>query len=53
MGFVVDKMALAQVFPPAFRFSPHHLHSTGAPLLGKGQKIIIIFVFIIELQKKP
>jgi hypothetical protein len=30
---------------------PYQLHSTGAPLLGKGQKIIIIF--IIGLHNKP
>jgi hypothetical protein len=37
VGFVVDKVALGQVFACQF-------HSTGAPLLGKGQKIIIIFI---------
>jgi hypothetical protein len=30
---------------------PCQFHSTGAPLLGKGQQIVI--VFIIELHKKP
>jgi hypothetical protein len=43
VGFVVDKVALGQVFPCQF-------HSTGAPLLGKGQKIII---FITGLHNKP
>jgi hypothetical protein len=47
VGFVVDKLALGQVFPCQF-------HSTGAPLLGKGQKIIIIIIiFIIGLHNKP
>jgi hypothetical protein len=46
VGFVVDKVALGQVFPCQF-------HSTGAPLLGKGQKIIIIFIFITGLHNKP
>jgi hypothetical protein len=33
---------------------PCRFHSTGAPLLGKGQKIIIIIViFITGLHKKP
>jgi hypothetical protein len=33
---------------------PCQFHSTGAPLLGKGQKIIIIIViFITGLRKKP
>jgi hypothetical protein len=46
VGFVVDKVALGQVFPCQF-------HSTGASLLGKGQKIIIIFIFITGLHNKP
>jgi hypothetical protein len=33
VGFVVDKLALGQVFPSQF-------HSTGAPLLGKNELII-------------
>jgi hypothetical protein len=32
VGFVVEKMALGQVFPGVLQFS---FHSTGAPLLGK------------------
>jgi hypothetical protein len=47
VGFLVDKVALGQVFPCQF-------HSTGAPLLGEGQNIIIIIViFITGLHKKP
>jgi hypothetical protein len=40
-------------FPSSSVFSCQ-FHSTGAPLLGKGQKIIIfIFIFITGLHKKP
>jgi hypothetical protein len=54
VGFVVDKVALGQVFPPSTWVFPSQFHSTGAPLLGKGQKIIIIIViFITGLHKKP
>jgi hypothetical protein len=34
VGFVVDKVALGQVFPRVLRFS-RQFHSTGSPLLGK------------------
>jgi hypothetical protein len=53
VGFVVDKVALGQVFPPQVLQFSHQFHCTGAPLLGKGQQIIIIFIFIIALHKKP
>jgi hypothetical protein len=53
VGFVVDEVALGQVFPRILRFFPSQFHSTGAPLLGKGQKIIIIFIFITGLHNKP
>jgi hypothetical protein len=54
MGFVVHKVALGQVFSPSTSVFPCQFHSTGAPLLGKGQKIIIIIViFITGLHKKP
>jgi hypothetical protein len=46
VGFVVDKVALGQVFPRVLGFSPVNL----IPLLRKGQKIII---FIIGLHNKP
>jgi hypothetical protein len=48
MWDVVDIVALRQVFPSLLRFSA--VNSTGAPLLGKGQKIIIFFFMV--LQKK-
>jgi hypothetical protein len=44
-------VALRQVFPPSTSVFPCQFHSTGAALLGKGQKIIIIF--ITGLHNKP
>ena len=38
VGFVVDKMALGQVFPPSTSGFPCQFNSTGAPLLGKTEK---------------
>jgi hypothetical protein len=35
MGFVVDKVALEQVFSPSTSLFPCQFHSTGAPLHGK------------------
>jgi hypothetical protein len=51
VGFVVDEVALGQVFPRVLWFSPVSF----IPLvLGKAQKIIIIFIFIIiGLHSKP
>jgi hypothetical protein len=49
VGFVVDKVALEQVFSPSTSVSPCQFHSTGAPLLGKMKKLI----FITELHNKP
>jgi hypothetical protein len=40
-------------FSPSTSVFPCQFHSTDAPLLGKGQKIIIIFIFIIGLHNKP
>jgi hypothetical protein len=45
VGFVVDEMALRQVFPCQF-------HSTGAPLHGKTKKKKLI-IFITGLHNKP
>jgi hypothetical protein len=39
-------------FLPEYFGFPCQFHSTGAPLLGKGQKIIII-IFITGLHNKP
>jgi hypothetical protein len=39
VGFVVNNMALGQVFPPSTSIFPSHFHSTGAPLQGKMKKI--------------
>jgi hypothetical protein len=40
-------------FCPSSSVFPCQFHSTGAPLLGKGQKIILIFIFIIGVHNKP
>jgi hypothetical protein len=40
-------------FFPEFFGLPRQFHSTCAPLLGKGQKIIIIFIFITGFHNKP
>jgi hypothetical protein len=40
-------------FSPSNSVFPCQFHSTGAPLLGKGQKIIIIVTFITGLHNKP
>jgi hypothetical protein len=54
VGFVVDKVALGQVFLRILRFS---LVNFIPPvlLLGKGQKIIVIIIviFITGLHNKP
>jgi hypothetical protein len=54
VGFMVDKVALGQVFPRVLRFSPPcQFNSTGAPLLGKMKKLIFLFIFITGLHNKP
>jgi hypothetical protein len=50
MGFLVDKVALGQVFSPSTSVSPFQFHSTGAPLLGKTKKLIVFFT---GLHNKP
>jgi hypothetical protein len=40
-------------FSPSNSVFPCQFHSTGAQLLGKGQKIIITTIFITGLHKKP
>jgi hypothetical protein len=50
VGFVVDKVALGQVFSPSTSVFSCQFHSTGAPLLGKTKKLII---FITGLHNKP
>jgi hypothetical protein len=49
---MVDKWHWDRFFLSTSVF-PCQLHSTGAPLLGKGQKVIIILTFITGLHKKP
>jgi hypothetical protein len=43
VGFLVDKVALGQVFLEYFGF-PCQFHCTGAPLLGKMKTKLIIFL---------
>ena len=49
--FVVDKVALGEDFPPSTSVFPCQFNSTGAPLLGKTKKKLIIF--ITGLYNKP
>jgi hypothetical protein len=55
--FVVDKVALGQVFSPSSSVFPCQFHSTGAPLPGKRQKITLClfaieFINVYEPQKE-
>jgi hypothetical protein len=51
VGFVVDKLALGQVFfPPSTSVFSCQFHSTGAALDGKTKKLMI---FITGLHNKP
>jgi hypothetical protein len=38
VGFVVDKVALVEVFSPSTSAFPYQFNSTGAPLLEKMKK---------------
>jgi hypothetical protein len=50
VGFMVDKVALGEVFTPSTSVFPCQFHSTGAALLGKTKKLII---FMTGLHNKP
>jgi hypothetical protein len=50
VGFVVDKVALGQVFPRVLRFSPVNCVPTVLNYMEKQKKLII---FIAELHNKP
>jgi hypothetical protein len=50
VGFVVDKVALGQVFPSSTSVFPCQFHSTGAPLLEETKKNL--FIFITRLHNK-
>jgi hypothetical protein len=52
VGFVMDKVALGQVFSPSTSVFPCQFHFTGAPLHGKMKKKLI-FIFITGLHNKP
>jgi hypothetical protein len=51
VGFLMDKVALGQVPPPRILRFSRQFHSTGAPLLGKTKKKLIIY--ITGLHNKP
>jgi hypothetical protein len=48
VGFVVDKVALGQVFLPVLRFFPCQFHSTGAALLGEMKKTNHLYHMIAQ-----
>jgi hypothetical protein len=50
VGFLVETVALGQVFSPSTLVFPCQFHSTGAPLLEKTKNLII---FITGLHNKP
>jgi hypothetical protein len=50
VGFVVDKVALEQVFPPSTSVFPSQFHNTVVPLHEKMKNLII---FITGLHNKP
>jgi hypothetical protein len=50
MGFVVDKMALGQVFPRVLRFSPVNFIP---PVLHYKEKRKKLIIFITGLHNKP
>jgi hypothetical protein len=53
MGFVVDEVALGQVFPRVLRFSPVNFIPPALHYQEKDKKIITIVIFIIGSHNKP
>jgi hypothetical protein len=44
VGFVVEKVALRQIFPQSTSVFPCQFHSTSSPLIWKSRKNFIIFI---------
>jgi transcriptional regulator of nitric oxide reductase len=53
VGFVVDKVALGQVFPGVLRFSPVNFIPPVLHYLKKDEKIIIIFITSVASAAGP
>jgi hypothetical protein len=53
VGFMVDKVALGQVFPPQYFGFPLSILFHRCSITWKNKKKLIIFLFITGLNNKP
>jgi hypothetical protein len=53
VGFVVDKVALGQVFPRVLRFSPVSFNPPVLHYMGKRKNEKTLLIFITGLHNKP